>query len=152
MNRYHLFVDGQYYAAKLRNRFELDIDPWTNQPKMIPKHYAQRCVQPLIRLVDQVILYPEKRENPRHFLSIDPNPPIALTSVTVPLWLSEPFPITKAAVVSFCHSRFPDTFIYGFFKSHHCTRDLYLHFLLQAGIKLFKSIFSKSIFVGNGVV
>ena len=52
MNRYHLFVDGQYYAAKLRNRSELDIDPWTNQPKMIPKHYAQRCVQPL-RLVDR---------------------------------------------------------------------------------------------------
>ena len=53
---------------------------------MIPKHYAQRCVQPL-RLVDRkVILYPEKRENPRHFLIIDPNPPIALTSVTVPYY------------------------------------------------------------------
>ena len=128
---------------------------------MIPKHYAQRCVQPL-RLVDQkVILYPEKRETPRHFLIIDPNPPISLTSVTVPYypeaneviqtsnntflsqlsnpihslatcwkrlvqpthdtnlswarhlyllpWPSEPFPITKAAVVSFCHSRFPKT-------------------------------------------
>ena len=86
MNRYHLFEDGQYYAAKLRNQSELDIDPWTNQLKMIPKHYAQRCVQPL-RLVDQkVILYPEKRETPRHFLIIDPNPPISLTSVTVPYY------------------------------------------------------------------
>ena len=35
MNRYHLFVDGQYYAAKLRNRSELDIDPWTNQPSAV---------------------------------------------------------------------------------------------------------------------
>ena len=26
MNRYHLFVDGQYYAAKLRNQSELDIE------------------------------------------------------------------------------------------------------------------------------
>ena len=100
LNRYHLFVDGNYYAAKLRNRSELDIDTWTNEPKMIPKHYAQRCVQP-VRLVDRkVILYPEpaRRENPRHFLIIDSNSPIILTSITVPHYPATSEVITPAAI------------------------------------------------------
>lgn len=69
---YYPFIDGDYYVAK-SCRGEVQYDPWTRQPLMIPRAFSKLCVQPLRTISRKVIMYPmpQHSTSPSYYLTVD---------------------------------------------------------------------------------
>ena len=86
-NKYRLFVDGQYYAAKTSRAAAggIEHDSWTGKEMMISKTFQRLCTQPTTLLHRKVILYPQptNKAKPSHFLVIDPDS-IDYSEISIP--------------------------------------------------------------------
>ena len=72
-NKYHIFVDGTYYAARVTAQSTIEVDDWTEKEKMIKKNYNNLRVQPTNLIDHKVMLYPNPNNltNPNYYLVID---------------------------------------------------------------------------------
>ena len=96
-DRYYMFVDGTYYAAKSAGR-RIEYDEWTLQPKMIPKEYHSLVLQPTKFIKRKVMMYPSPSQ-PSCYLTIDPDRPVDTGPSAVP-WYPLPGEIVEIEAIT----------------------------------------------------
>ena len=105
---YHLFVDGDYYIAKVSGR-NIIMDEWTKQPFMIQQHYSRLRVQPLHLVRRKIILY---KASPNNYLVIDLDQPVVISDVQAPFYPKEG-EVVKACYLGTTQVLFVSTVSYG---------------------------------------